>query len=233
MSVAELLELFEVPRSHTIYKTLVESDLFEDKKAVNALGRALFPPSVHGWIEDAFRKKGLLSLGRPVVYVSMCSGLDLFTVVVQSLVPGAWRYAAACDTNSDIRKFLTRAYAAHGLVPSAVLRDATSPATQAAMPEVCDFLTCGSPCGEWSKRNKYRSETRMEDATRDVRDMLRYVVTSRPAVVVMENVDTYDTEIAISAELANLQGYDVVTAPVTADGQMRRDRRVWVATRRD
>jgi site-specific DNA-cytosine methylase len=232
VTIAELLTLFQVPANSAAFPAIFAQTRLTERQLAEAIGRAMFPPSV----EEAIRRAVLdcpVSLPDEPRFATACSGLDFASVAMDNIFGSAWHYVAAAESDRGLAAFLALAYTCRGLTSARVACDCVSAAaTRDALP--ADIFVAGPPCGPWSQRNHSPSwQERVTEVDR-LDACLDYVRCHRPAIVIIENVDTADVTSAVVALLASLPGY--ITRSFVADardqGPMCRKRRYYYAVRK-
>ena len=226
---AEILTMFSVPGDHPLRAVLCSPPV-SPVAAVSMLGRAVHVRAAARALSLALAAIPLQpSPSNPLRYASACSGIDLAAVALDTLLPAAWTYVFASETNEHVAAVLARAHAARGLRPDAIHPDATLPAATTDAPPVHLWLVT-PPCEAYSRRNHHRSEGREVDAVSDFDAMLEYARAHRPMAIVVENVEEPAAVLAITAAVLSLPGYTWVTveSEAAAYGPMARARCYWV-----
>ena len=231
---SEILRALQVPAHACVHEAIYEQRILTSRELSSALGRSVFVPEVERGLGEAIGLLGSPLPDRPRV-VTACSGLDLFSAAMDARWGDNWDYVGASDTDRKIRQFLAYAYGCRGLSAEAVLTDAATEAAVGGNERRADIFFMGAPCGVWSKRNHAPSADARRDEVDRVDRMLNYVREHRPAIVLLENVDTCEVTSAYTALLQSIGGYAMrsYVSDAIAYGDMERVRRLWCLARLD
>ena len=205
----ELMSLFGVPEGALVRRLARPDDPMCPRHLAKCIGRAVQPHSAEVALRVALGGGlGFLARGgRPVRYVSACSGIDMFTVALDHVLgPTGWTYEAASERDRSLHGPLVRAYGLRGLSPEAIAPDATQREACAWAP-AADIWVCTPPCEAFSRRNHERSDDRSLAAADDFDLMLDYPRYHRPRAIVVENVGEPEASSVLHAGLASIPGY--------------------------
>lgn len=159
-------------------------------------------------------------------------GVDFLAAGLEEATEGGMTYALAAEAEPRLQTALLAGWQARGLEEASVFDDAAS-LDEDTTPDF-DVAALSPECCELAQQNRLRQGARAAAGLANFTRALKFVVSKAPLVIIVENVDSPEANVAISGVVGVHDGYEWERVPCCPwkhlGWPMRRPRSFWIGT---